>query len=147
MDCVFCAIAGHRLPAQRIYEDEHFFVLLDIYPLRPAHVLIVSHEHAPLLDDLSAAATTRLLALAQRLAKALRVAGYGERGINLLINDGPAANQHVPHLHLHLIPRRRGDVLQLLWCVLSRFLPFGRGRIEARLLSEAGQLREALRHV
>ncbi len=52
MDCVFCAIAGGREPAHRLFEDEHFIVLLDIFPLRPAHVLIVAREHAPHLSDL-----------------------------------------------------------------------------------------------
>jgi len=88
MTCVFCAIAAEQLPAERIYEDEHFIVLLDIFPLRPAHVLIVSREHAPFLKDLSSAASEQLLHLAQRMAAALRAAGYGEQGINFLINDG-----------------------------------------------------------
>ncbi|MVW76130.1 HIT family protein [Pseudomonas xionganensis] len=147
MHCVFCAIADNQLPAQRIHEDEHFIVLLDIFPLRPAHVLIVSREHAPLLDDLSDAARDRLMQLTQRMARVLRGAGYGVQGINLLLNDGPASNQHVPHLHLHLIPRRPGDVPQLLWRALTRFIPLGRKRIEARLAREAQQLREALQHV
>lgn len=147
MECVFCAIAAEQLPAERIYEDEHFIVLLDIFPLRPAHVLIVSREHAPFLKDLSAAASEQLLALAQRMAAALRAGGYGEQGINFLINDGPTSNQHVPHLHLHLIPRRNGDVMQLLWRALTRFLPLARKRIEVRLAVEAQQLREALRDV
>lgn len=147
MTCVFCAIAAEQLPAKRVYEDEHFIVLLDIFPLRPAHVLIVSRDHAPFLQDLSAAACEQLLPLAQRMAAALRAAGYGAQGINFLINDGPTSNQHVPHLHLHLIPRRSGDVTQLLWRALTRFLPLARKRIEARLASEAQQLREALRHV
>lgn len=147
MECVFCAIAAEQLPAERIYEDEHFIVLLDIFPLRPAHVLIVSREHAPFLKDLSTAAADALLPLAQRIAAALRAAGYGEQGINFLINDGPTSNQHVPHLHLHLIPRRRGDVMQLLWRALTRFLPLARKRIEARLALEAKQLREALANV
>ncbi len=147
MQCVFCAIADGQLPAQRIYEDEHFIVLLDIFPLRPAHVLIVSREHAPLLDDLSDAARDRLMQLTQRMTRVLRAAGYGAQGINLLINDGPASNQHVPHLHLHLIPRRPGDVPQLLWRALVRFIPLGRKRIETRLAREAQQLREALQHV
>ncbi len=147
MECVFCAIAAEQLPAERIYEDEHFIVLLDIFPLRPAHVLIVSREHAPFLKDLSTAAADALLPLAQRIAAALRAAGYGEQGINLLINDGPTSNQHVPHLHLHLIPRRNGDVMQLLWRALTRFLPLARKRIEARLAIEAQQLREALANV
>jgi len=52
MDCVFCAIAGGKLPAHLLHEDEHFLVLLDIFPLRPAHVLVVAREHAPFLADL-----------------------------------------------------------------------------------------------
>jgi len=147
MECVFCAIASEQLPAQRIYEDEHFIVLLDIYPLRPAHVLIVSREHAPFLKDLSSLPSEQLLPLAQRIAGALRAAGYGEQGINFLLNDGPAANQHVAHLHLHLIPRRAGDVVLLLWRALTRFLPWARTGLESRLQQEAQQLREALRHV
>jgi histidine triad (HIT) family protein len=144
MDCVFCAISADRLPAHRVYEDEHFIVLLDIFPMRPAHVLIVSREHAPLLNNLSSNARDCLLTLSQRVSAALRASGYGREGINLLINDGPAANQHVPHLHLHLIPRYSGDLPQLIWRLLSRFLPLGRKRLEARLQLQAEQLRNVL---
>ncbi|WP_277372050.1 HIT family protein [Pseudomonas sp. AA-38] len=144
MECVFCAIAERSLPAHRLYEDDEFIVLLDIFPMRPAHVLIVSREHAPFLHDLPSVVRDRLLALAVRLATALRRAGYGMQGINLLINDGPDANQHVPHLHLHLIPRNPGDLPALLWRLLVRFLPLGRKRLEARLLDEARRLRLAL---
>lgn len=141
MDCVFCAIAERRLPAHRLYEDDNFIVLLDIFPMRPAHVLIVSRQHAPFLRDLPAAVRERLLALSERIASALREAGYGVNGINILINDGPDANQHVPHLHLHLIPRRPGDLPALLWRLLVRFLPQGRKRLDARLQDEAERLR------
>jgi histidine triad (HIT) family protein len=79
------------------------------------------------------------------MGEALRRAGYGRQGINLLINDGPDSNQHVPHLHLHLSPRQRGDLAALLWRILTRFLPFGRARIQARLAREAEQLRQALK--
>lgn len=143
MSCVFCAIAGGQLPAHIIHEDEHFLVLLDAFPLRPSHLLIVAREHAPLLTDLPAASRGNLLALAERMTRALyRISGV--QGINLLINDGPVANQHVPHLHLHLIPRRVGDLPALCWRILTRFLPFGRKRIEARLAGEAERLRAAL---
>ncbi|CAD5107734.1 HIT family protein [Zestomonas carbonaria] len=144
MDCVFCAIGSGRLPAHLLFEDEHFQVILDIYPLRPAHVLVISREHAPYLSDLSAAARERLLTLTERLSRALRACGYGVGGINLLVNDGPLANQHVPHLHLHLIPRRRGDLPALVWRTLTRFLPFGRQPLQARLEREADLLRNAL---
>lgn len=144
MDCVFCAIVGGRLPAHRVYEDEDFIVLLDIFPLRPAHVLIVSREHAPLLKDLSAAARDRLLLLAGRIAEALRASGYAAPDLNFVINDGPSANQHVPHLHLHLIPRRAGDLSSLLWRALTRFLPLGRKRLEQGFEQQAQRLRDAL---
>lgn len=144
MDSVFCAIAGNRLPAHRLYGDQDFVVLLDIFPMRPVHVLIVSREHAPLLRDLSVGARDRLLGLAERVALALRRAGYGNEGINLLINDGPASNQHVPHLHLHLIPRRSGDLPRLLWRLLTRFLPLGRGRLDERLQAQTERVRQAL---
>lgn len=144
MTCVFCAIAAGQLPAHKLYEDEDFIVLLDIFPMRPAHLLIVSRVHAPYLKELPAAARERLLALADKVAAALRAAGYGREGINLLINDGPDSNQHVPHLHLHLIPRRRGDLPVLLWRLLVRFVPLGRKRLQARLEAEAEQLRAIL---
>lgn len=144
MDCVFCAIAEQRLPAHRLFEDDDFIVLLDIFPMRPAHVLIVSRLHAPFLRDLPPSTRERLLALSDRIAAALREAGYGKNGINLLINDGPDANQHLPHFHLHLIPRRPGDLPALLWRLLVRFLPMGRKRIEARLQDEVDRLRLTL---
>jgi diadenosine tetraphosphate (Ap4A) HIT family hydrolase len=145
MSCVFCAIADGQLPAHIIHQDEHFLVLLDIFPLRPVHVLIVAKGHAPFLSDLPSQPRDALLALADRLAKALYRSEPDVLGINLLLNDGPVANQHVPHLHLHLIPRRKGDLPALCWRILTRFLPLGRKRIEARLAREAERLRAALR--
>lgn len=143
MNCVFCAIADGQLPAHIIHEDEHFLVLLDIFPLRPTHVLIVARGHAPFLADLPSPPREALLALADRVGKAL-YREPGVLGINLLLNDGPVANQHVPHLHLHLIPRRSGDLIALCWRILTRFLPLGRKRLEARLACEAERLRAAL---
>lgn len=144
MNCVFCAIADGQLPAHIVHEDEHFLVLLDIFPLRPSHLLIVAKGHAPLLADLPAPAREALLSLADRVGQVLYRDDPSVLGLNLLLNDGPVANQHVPHLHLHLIPRRRGDLAALCWRILTRFLPFGRKRIETRLQQEAQRLRSAL---
>ncbi|MCG8906026.1 MULTISPECIES: HIT family protein [Pseudomonas] len=144
MDCVFCAIAAGRVPARILYEDDHFIVLLDIYPLRPAHLLLVAREHATFLHQLPEAAQQGLIPLAERMQRVLRRAGYGRVGINLLVNDGPAANQHVAHFHLHLIPRELNDLPALLLRALTRFLPLGRKRMQNRLERELHQLREAL---
>ena len=144
MDCVFCALLEGRLPADIVYSDAQHVVLLDIYPLRPWHVLIVSRQHAPFLSDLQAPARDSLLALAERLGRALRRADPCIAGVNLLLNDGPLANQHIAHLHLHLIPRRRGDLPALCWRILTRFLPFGRARLQCHLREQTQCLRQAL---
>ncbi|WP_447751464.1 HIT family protein [Pseudomonas nicosulfuronedens] len=144
MDCVFCAIAAGRVPARTLYEDDHFIVLLDIYPLRPAHLLLVAREHVIFLHQLSEAAQQDLIPLAERMERVLRRAGFGRVGINLLVNDGPAANQHIAHFHLHLIPRELNDLPALLLRMLTRFLPLGRKRMQNRLERELHQLREAL---
>lgn len=144
MDCVFCAIAAGRVPAHVLCEDEHFIVLLDIYPLRPAHLLLVAREHVTFLHQLSEGAQQNLMPLADRMQRVLRRAGYGRIGINLLVNDGPAANQHVPHFHLHLIPRELNDLPAMGLRLLTRFLPLGRRRMHNRLERELHQLREAL---
>lgn len=144
MDCVFCAIAAGRVPAHTLYEDDLFIVLLDIYPLRPGHLLVVAREHAPFLHQLSEDAQAGLMPVAERMQRVLRRAGYGRVGINLMVNDGPAANQHVPHFHLHLIPRELNDLPALLARGLTRFLPLGRRRMQERLSRELHQLREAL---
>ena len=144
MDCVFCAIAAGRVPAHVLCEDEHFIVLLDIYPLRPAHLLLVAREHVTFLHQLSDGAQQSLMPLADRMQRVLRRAGYGRIGINLLVNDGPAANQHVPHFHLHLIPRELNDLPAMVLRLLTRFLPLGRRRMHNRLERELHQLREAL---
>ncbi|WP_371230096.1 HIT family protein [Pseudomonas sp. QE6] len=144
MDCVFCAIAAGRVPAHVLCEDEHFIVLLDIYPLRPAHLLLVAREHVTFLHQLSDGAQQSLMPLADRMQRVLRRAGYGRIGINLLVNDGPAANQHVPHFHLHLIPRELNDLPAIVLRLLTRFLPLGRRRMHNRLERELHQLREAL---
>ena len=147
MTCVFCAIADGRQSAHILHQDQHFLVLLDIFPLRPSHVLIVAQGHAPFLADLPEPPRQALLDLAVRVARALYRSDPGVLGINLLLNDGPVANQHVPHLHLHLIPRRHGDLPALCWRILTRFLPLGRKRLEARLAREADCLRAALQEV
>lgn len=147
MDCLFCAILEGRESARIIHEDSHFLVLMDRYPLRPGHLLIVSREHAARLEDLSSAARDRLLVLADGISRVLTRAGYGIEGINLLLNDGPAANQHVPHLHLHLIPRKHGDLPALLGRILTRFLPFGQRKLAVRLDREAELLRQTLKEV
>ncbi|VFT11434.1 putative HIT family protein [Pseudomonas aeruginosa] len=145
MDCVFCAIAGGREPAHRLFEDEHFIVLLDILSAATGARADRSPRARPAPErSFRRRPATPSWRSPSVSVRALRRAGFGVEGINLLLNDGVAANQHVAHLHLHLIPRRRGDLPRLLWRALTRFLPVGRASLQARLQRERELLRTAL---
>ena len=103
--CPFCAPPG----VQILLEGEQAMVLWDTHPVSPGHVLIVPRRHVASLFDSTAPEREDMLCLADEAHRIL-VAKHAPDGFNLGINDGLAAGQSVPHLHLHMIPRYRGDV-------------------------------------
>ncbi len=108
MSCVFCRIAAGVHPAEIVYQDERVIAFLDINPLNPGHTLVIPKAHVERLSDVPAELTGPLLAAAVRVAKAAQEA-LGAAGVNLIVNDGRAAGQAIPHLHLHVVPRFSGD--------------------------------------
>jgi diadenosine tetraphosphate (Ap4A) HIT family hydrolase len=84
-------------------------VLRDTHPVSPGHVLIVPRRHVGSLFDSTATERDEILRLIDE-AHRLLVENHSPDGFNLGINDGPAAGQSVPHLHVHMIPRYSGDV-------------------------------------
>lgn len=123
--CVFCAISAGRMPASVVWRDERAMVILDLFPLAEGHALVIPHVHAPRVNDLDDDLTAHLFSLAKRVIAAQRAVGLPAPACNLLVNDGKAANQHVPHVHLHVIPRRGRDLMRVLIRNWTRFLPFG----------------------
>jgi histidine triad (HIT) family protein len=109
-DCLFCAIADGGIPSYKLYEDGHFYVMLDRFPTCPGHVLILPKRHAENIFDLREDEAAGLIPLAQKIASAIREV-TGCKGLNLLQNNGVAAGQEVMHFHLHLIPRFDGDAM------------------------------------
>jgi histidine triad (HIT) family protein len=108
-DCIFCRILTGGLPASVVYRDDHAAAFLDIRPVNEGHLLVVPTRHADYLADLDPAVGGHLFAVAQRAAGALRASGVRCEGVNLHLADGEAAGQEVFHVHLHVIPRFRGD--------------------------------------
>ena len=104
MICPFCT-----LPADRIVSSSlHGIVIRDGFPVSPGHTLVIPHRHIGSFFDLSADEKADLLGLLDAAKKSVD-AEYNPSGYNIGINDGPAAGQTVPHLHIHLIPRYEGD--------------------------------------
>lgn len=143
--CLFCRIARGESPSSVVYQDDACIAFMDLYPVRPGHLLLIPRRHAVHLRDLPAAEQAHLFAVAMRLMEAQRAAGYAADAANLLVNDGPAAGQQVPHVHLHLVPRTRGDGVGVMGAFLSRVVHFARrvGR-RARLDAAAARIREQL---
>ncbi|MCB9674573.1 MAG: HIT family protein [Alphaproteobacteria bacterium] len=118
MSCVFCAIASGALPATRLHEDDRVIAFLDLHPWRPGQALVVPRAHVQHLADLDPGTRAHLLEVGVALSAALRAA-VGAEAVHFLVNDGRAAFQTVPHVHLHLVPRRPGDGARLLARLLT----------------------------
>ena len=103
--CAFCT-----LPASRIIDtSEYGVVIRDGFPISPGHSLVIPKRHIGSFFALTADERHDLLALLER-AKSVLDAEFRPDGYNIGINDGPAAGQTVPHLHIHLIPRYKADL-------------------------------------
>lgn len=136
--CVFCRIIAGELPSHRVFENDDCVAFLDVQPLTEGHVMVVPRHHCGVVADLPPAAFAGLMEGIARVSKGLREA-FGADATTIGINDGPAAGQMVPHVHVHLFPRRDGDGGGSLHSVL----PKGSSRpLEevARALAEAVSL-------
>ncbi|MBL7199105.1 MAG: HIT family protein [Anaerolineae bacterium] len=108
-NCVFCDILAGRAPSSVVFADEQCHAFMDIQPVNPGHVLVIPNDHAASLAELDVETGAHLFRVAQRLAGALRESGLQCEGIDLFLADGQAAGQEVFHVHLHVIPRFKGD--------------------------------------
>ena len=113
---------------------------MDIRPVTPGHLLVVPIVHGPYLSDLDPAVGGTLFSMAQRLAGAARRSSLKAEGINLFLADGEVAGQEVFHVHLHVLPRFRGDGFGL------KFPPdYGRQAERSRLDEDAAAITKALK--
>ena len=131
--CVFCAVVNGA-EHDAVYRDEHVVAFLDHAPVFPGHTLIVPAHHYETLDDMPESEIPPLFLLARRLSIAFRTA-LGADGSFIAVNT--RISQSVPHVHVHVVPRRKGDGL---------FSP-GRGMWVRRRYSgnEAEEIAEKLR--
>jgi len=107
--CVFCAIVAGGVPAHVVASDEHTLAFLDVRPVFPGHVLLVPRDHLETLGDVPPALMGPLFDAVQRLARAVEAA-MDAHGSFVAMNN--RVSQSVPHLHVHVVPRRRKDGLR-----------------------------------
>lgn len=135
MSCLFCDIAARTVPAEIVMEDEHSVAFLDIDPLFPGHTLLVPKAHSETLTDLSPEQVAPLFQNAQRLTRAVETAMEAQ-GSFLGINN--RISQSVPHLHIHIVPRRKKDGLK------GFFWPRKKYDSDLHLSETAAKIRAAL---
>jgi histidine triad (HIT) family protein len=111
--CIFDEIIAGTRPAHAVLDERALFGFLDARPVFPGHTLLVPRVHFDTIGDLPADMLGPLLGAGRRVAAAQRKA-LGAEGTFFALND--VVSQSVPHVHLHVIPRRRGDGLRgFLW--------------------------------
>ncbi|MCR4936941.1 MAG: HIT family protein [Lachnospiraceae bacterium] len=113
-DCIFCKIAAGEIPSQCIYEDGLFKVILDLGPATKGHSLIIPKDHYEDLFELPEETAAQAMVLAKRLSARLMEKLHAD-GLNLVQNNKETAGQTVKHFHLHIIPRYKDDMQNILW--------------------------------
>ena len=132
--CLFCAIVAGDEPAEVVLRADGCTGFLDTRPLFAGHVLLVPDEHVVTLPELPAAMRDPFLAQAQRLATAM-VEVLDAQGSFVALNN--IVSQSVPHLHLHVVPRTKGDGLRGFFWPRTRY-------DDGEMVSYAARLRAAV---
>jgi histidine triad (HIT) family protein len=133
-NCIFCQIVTAQRPAHVVLESPHALAFLDARPLFPGHSLVVPREHHETLGDLPAPMVGELFADVQRLADAVQKGMEGE-GTFVAMNN--RVSQSVPHLHVHVVPRRRKDGLRGFFWPRQRYEDDGEMEAVAALIRAA----------
>ena len=107
-DCVFCKIVKGELPSEKVLENHDFIVIKPLDPLVMGHSLVIPREHYKTFSDMPADLYDGLLKTAKEAIDKLDTKNY-----NLVINSGKDSGQEIPHVHLHILPRKKNDDFKL----------------------------------
>jgi histidine triad (HIT) family protein len=107
--CLFCEIAAHRASAKIVFEDDISLAFLDIRPLFPGHVILIPKAHYGTLTDLPEELVGPFFVNAQKLTGVVQAVMKAEGSFVAMNNT---VSQSVPHLHVHIVPRTKGDGLR-----------------------------------
>jgi len=106
--CIFCSIIDNELSAVKIFEDSMFVAFMDRYPINTGHTLVLPKKHHKDIFTMGDDEIGKLFSIVSFLAKGI-VKALDAKGLNIGQNNGRAANQIVPHVHVHIIPRYNYD--------------------------------------
>ena len=108
--CIFCKIVGKQAPSSIIYEDETVMAFLDIRPLNIGHTLVISKAHYVDIFDIPEEQLSQIYNIAKQVSFAIKKATRAD-GISVIQQNGKAAGQDIFHIHVHVVPRFKGQKL------------------------------------
>jgi len=111
--CIFCEIIKGNIPSKKIYEDDKVLAILDISQATLGHTLVMPKEHFANLYDIDSETLAHLIKIVKKIALHYKKIDDTIEGINLLNNNEEAAGQSVMHFHMHILPRRKNDDLEV----------------------------------
>ena len=111
-ECIFCKIINKEIPCYEIYEDENILAFLDRTPVNPGHTLVIPKKHSETILDTDEETLEKLIIATKKISNAI-YKGLKLKGFNIGMNQFKVGGQVVPHLHIHIIPRKEGDNLRL----------------------------------
>ncbi len=108
MSCLFCEIVARRQPASIVYEDALTLAFMNLRQANPGHVLVIPKMHVVTVDALPLEIAGPLFETVVQVAHAVQ-ATFTPPGLSLWQSNGVVAGQEIPHVHVHILPRRPGD--------------------------------------
>jgi len=107
-DCVFCKIVKGELPSEKVLENNDFIVIKPLNPEVEGHSLIIPKEHYKTFSDIPQELYKEFLKTTKETINKLEIESY-----NLVINSGKDSGREIPHVHMHVLPRKKGDGFKL----------------------------------
>ncbi len=132
MDCLFCQIVAGQLPAFAVHSDDAVLAFLDTRPVFKGHVLVVPRAHVPTLSDL-----TDIEPFFSRVRAAAAAVEEGLQAQGTFVAMNNRISQSVPHLHCHVVPRRKGDGLKGFFWPRTKYASDEEARTHAEAIAKA----------
>ncbi|HEU4605146.1 MAG TPA: HIT family protein [Nitrososphaera sp.] len=107
-NCVFCKIASGKIPARVVMQNDRAVALLDAFPLAPGHTLVIPKLHYAKVQDMGEQDAMAVFEITRKVVGAVE-AGSQVGASTIAIHNGSDAGQEIPHVHVHIVPRKKGD--------------------------------------
>jgi histidine triad (HIT) family protein len=114
IDCIFCKIVRGEEKSWKVYEDESVYAFLDIHPVNEYHTLVIPKKHYESIFDIPEGDLVDVIKVVKKLVS-LYNSKLGMNDVQIINSSGPEAQQDVFHMHVHIVPRKKGDQQDVKW--------------------------------